>query len=36
MSKIEQLIDDIELYIDSCKFQFMSNTKIIVNIKATA
>lgn len=31
MSKIEQLIDDIELYIDSCKYQFMSNTKIIVN-----
>lgn len=31
MSKIEQLIDDIELYIDSCKFQAFSNTKIIVN-----
>lgn len=31
MSKIEQLIDDIELYIDSCKFQPFSSTKIIVN-----
>lgn len=31
MSKIEQLIDDIELYIESCKFQLLSNTKIIVD-----
>ncbi len=31
MSKIEQLIDDIEIYIDSCKFQPFSSTKIIVN-----
>ena len=30
-SKIEQLIDDIEEYIDSCKYQPLSNTKIIVN-----
>jgi len=30
-SKIEQLIDDIEEYIDSCKYQALSNTKIIVN-----
>ena len=30
-SKIEQLIDEIEEYIDSCKPQFMSNTNIIVN-----
>ena len=31
MSKIEQLIDDIELYIDSCKNQLFSNSKIIVD-----
>lgn len=30
-SKIEQLIDEIEEYIDSCKYQTLSNTKIIVN-----
>ncbi|MBQ8231667.1 MAG: vacuolar family H+-ATPase subunit H [Lachnospiraceae bacterium] len=30
-SKIEQLIDEIEEYIDSCKPQFMSSTNIIVN-----
>ncbi len=30
-SKIEQLIDEIEQYIDSCKYQALSNTKIIVN-----
>lgn len=31
MSKIEQLILEIEDYIDSCKLQPLSNTKIIVN-----
>lgn len=31
MSKIEELIDEIEQYIDSCKYQIMSNTNIIVN-----
>ena len=30
-SRIEQLIDEIEEYIDGCKFKFMSNTEIIVN-----
>ena len=30
-SRIEQLIDEIEEYIDSCKDQPLSNTKIIVN-----
>lgn len=30
-SRIEQLIDEIEEYIDSCKPKFMSNTDIIVN-----
>ncbi len=30
-SKIEQLIDEIEDYIDHCKYQPLSNTKIIVN-----
>lgn len=30
-SRIEQLIDEIEAYIDSCKYQPLSNTKIIVN-----
>ena len=30
-SKIEQIIDDIEDYIESCKPKFMSNTDIIVN-----
>jgi len=31
MSRIEQLIGEIEEYIDSCKFQPLSNSKIIVN-----
>ena len=31
MSKIEQIIGEIEDYIDSCRFQPLSNTKIIVN-----
>ena len=30
-SRIEQIIDEIEEYIDSCKFQPLSTTKIIVN-----
>lgn len=30
-SKIEQLIDEIEEYIENCKPKFMSNTDIIVN-----
>lgn len=30
-SRIEQLIDEIEEYIDSCKPQFMSSTNIVVN-----
>ena len=30
-SKIEQLIDEIEDYIDSCKYQPLSKTNIIVN-----
>ena len=30
-SRIEQLIDEIEEYIDSCKYQPLSNTKIMVN-----
>ena len=30
-SRIEQLIDEIEEYIDSCKYQPLSNTKILVN-----
>ncbi len=30
-SKIEQLIDEIEEFIDNCKFQPLSSTKIIVN-----
>ena len=30
-SKIEQLIDEMEEFIDSCKPQFMSSTNIIVN-----
>ena len=33
-SKIEQLIDEIEEYIDNCKYQPLSNTKIIVNKEA--
>lgn len=31
MSRIEQLIDEIEEYIDSCKYQALSTTKILVN-----
>ena len=30
-SKIEQLIDDIESYLENCKFVAFSNSKIIVN-----
>ena len=30
-SRIEQIISEIEEYVDSCKFQQLSNTKIIVN-----
>ena len=30
-SRIEQLIDEIEEYIEGCKPKFMSNTEIIVN-----
>lgn len=30
-SKIEQIIEEIEDYINSCKYQPLSNTKIIVN-----
>ncbi|SFK63077.1 hypothetical protein SAMN05216390_102182 [Lachnospiraceae bacterium KH1T2] len=30
-SKIEQIIDEIEDYIDSCKFSTFSSTKILVN-----
>jgi len=30
-SKIEQVIDDLEIFIDNCKFQALSSTKIIVN-----
>ena len=35
MSRIEQLIGEIEEYIDSCKFQTLSNSKIIVNKEET-
>ncbi|MGL5435410.1 MAG: vacuolar family H+-ATPase subunit H [Lachnospiraceae bacterium] len=31
MSRIEQLISEIEEYIDSCKYQPLSSTKILVN-----
>ena len=31
MSRIEQLIGEIEEYIDGCKFQPLSNTQILVN-----
>lgn len=31
MSRIEQIITEIEEYIDSCKFQPLSNAKILVN-----
>ena len=30
-SKMEQIIDEIEEYIDGCKFQALSSTRIIVN-----
>ena len=30
-SRIEQIIEEIEEYIDGCKFQPLSNTKILVN-----
>ena len=30
-SKIEQIIEDIEDYVDSCKYQPLSTTKIVVN-----
>ena len=30
-SRIEQIIDDIDEFIESCKFQPLSSTKIIVN-----
>ncbi|MGX8728416.1 MAG: ATPase, partial [Lachnospiraceae bacterium] len=30
-SRIEQIIDEIEEYIDNCKFQPLSTTKIVVN-----
>ena len=30
-SRIEQLIDEIEEYIDSCKYQTFSSSKILVN-----
>ena len=30
VSKIEQMIDEIEAYIEACKYQPLSNTKIIV------
>ena len=31
VSKIEQMIDEIETFIEGCKYQPLSNTKIIVN-----
>ena len=31
MSKIQQIIDELEEFIDGCRFQPLSNTKIIVN-----
>ena len=31
MSRIEEIIDEIEEYIDNCKFQPLSNSKIIAN-----
>ncbi len=30
-SRIEQCIEELEVYIESCKFQPLSTTKIIVN-----
>lgn len=31
MSRIEQVIEEIESYMDNCKYQTLSNSKIIVN-----
>jgi len=31
MSKIQQIIDELEEFIDSCRFQPLSNSKIVVN-----
>lgn len=31
MSKIEELIDEIQNYVESCKYQALSTTKIVVN-----
>ena len=31
MSRIEQVIEEIEAYVDNCKYQTLSNSKIIVN-----
>ena len=30
-SRIASIIDEIEEYIDGCKYQLLSNTKIVVN-----
>ena len=30
-SKIEQIIDEIQEYIDNCKYSPLSNTKIVVS-----
>ncbi len=30
-SKIEQMIDEIEEYIEGCRYQPLSNSKILVN-----
>ena len=30
-SRIEQIIEEIEEYVDSCKFQPLSSTKIVAN-----
>ena len=30
-SRIEQIIEEIEEYVESCKYQALSTTKIIVN-----
>ena len=32
-SRIEQIIEEIEEFVDSCKFQPLSSTKIVVNIE---
>mgnify|MGYP007070197110 CR=1 FL=1 len=31
MSKIEQILNELEEFIDGCRFQPLSNTKIVVN-----